>query len=211
VGHAHAVFATEKEVDSMKKHTKQMLWGGILFVIGGLFVPLIAWVVVFISIFNNRSLSMFLIPAVVEISIEKEGHYYLWNDYETVFEGKTYSVDKEIPRDITISLIDKSGTNKSAIVPDLSVSSSSFGSNKNSIGYFDLDKPGQYLLEVSGQSQPRVFSFGSELFSMKRIAAMFIIGSASVMTAILGFILIVTGLVNYFKDKKHTIPESITH
>jgi hypothetical protein len=195
----------------MKKHTKQILWGGILFVTGGFFIPLIIWIFVFISIFNNQSLSTFLIPAIIEVSIEKEGRYYLWNDYETVFEGKTYSVDEDIPHDITISLIDKSGIKKSDIIPDFSASSSSFGSNKKSIGYFDIDKPGQYLLEVSGQTQPRVFSFGSEVFSLKRLAAIFTIEAVFIMAAISGFILVVIGLVNYFKDKKQTIPESAPH
>jgi hypothetical protein len=195
----------------MKKHTKQMLWGGIIFVTGGLFAPLIIWVVVFISIFNNQSLSTFLIPAIVEISIEKEGRYYLWNDYETVFEGKTYSVDEEIPHDITISLMDKSGTKKSDIVPDFSTSSSSFGSNKKSIGYFDIDKPGPYLLEISGQTQPRVFSFGIEVLPLKRLAVILAIEAVFILAAISGFILVVIGLVNYFKDKKQTIPESIPH
>jgi hypothetical protein len=129
-----------------------MVWGGIIFLTGGLFVPLIIWVVVFISIYNNQSLSTFLIPAKVEISIEKEGRYYLWNNYETVFEGKIYSVDEDIPHEITISLIDKSGTKKSEFVPDFSTSSSNYGSNKKSIGYFDIDKPGQYFLEISGQT-----------------------------------------------------------
>ncbi len=180
----------------MKKHTKQILWGGVLFIAGGLLIPLIMWCFVFMSIFRTPLLSTFLIPASIEITIEKEGRYYLWNDYETVFEGKTYSVDKEIPQGIDIQLIGMKTSEKIAIHPDLSIYFSGFGSCQRSIGYFDITSPGTYLLEITSQTQPRIFSFGQNKFSLKLIISMFIIGGVSILVAVAGFILMLIGTVS---------------
>jgi len=37
------------------------------------------------------------VPGTQEVIIEKPGRYYLWNDFRTVYAGKSYDQSEHIP------------------------------------------------------------------------------------------------------------------
>lgn len=105
-----------------------------------------------------------LIPGSMHISVQEPGKYYLWDDYETVFKGRTYFHPEGLPGGLRITLMKVDSNEHIEIVGDSSFTSKRGSSSRRSIGYFDLLK-GEYLLKVQGDTEPRVFSFGQSVFT----------------------------------------------
>lgn len=155
----------------MKKGVGKIIGGGLLFLFGiaapfGLFIPL----------FFQGDDVVLLAPGSKEITVEKPGRYYLWNNYRAVFEGRSYSSGKELPAGLTFTLAAKEGIGSQApapaeqpagrtlpLHPDGSISASSGSGESVSIGYFEVVTPGSYLLEISGEAPQGVFTFGPTL------------------------------------------------
>jgi hypothetical protein len=97
------------------------------------------------------------VPGSVAASVEKPGRYYLWNDFRTVYEGRSYNRSEGIPDGIEIRVHDAEGQSLE-FVGDKSISSSSGSSSRNSIGYVQVGSPGQLKIEVSGGNEDRIFS-----------------------------------------------------
>ena len=189
----------------MKKPMKLLISGVILFV-GGIIAYAILMIYLFLPLWNvlicNDDIQ-FLIPGSVEIEIEDEGRYYLWNDYQTVYEGKTYSLPEEVPDNLIISLKTKDGALHYDIIGKTSISSSSYPTSKKSIGYFDITVPGDYILEVKGESKPRVFSFRQLNYDPVKFAMVLGIGGTVCLLIIFaGFALGVIAIVKMVKVKK---------
>ena len=81
----------------MKKHTKQIISGVALLILGGIIIPVILFVPIIWGLINEKPLATFIVPTEIEVSIEKEGKYYLWNNYRAIFEGRTYSSPETLP------------------------------------------------------------------------------------------------------------------
>lgn len=188
------------------KKLKTLLISGIILFGGGiiaytllmiyLYLPLLTFL-----IFNDDI--QFLIPGTVEIEIEDEGRYFLWNDYKTVYEGKTYSMPEEVPDNLIISMKTKDGALHYDIIGKTSISSSSFPTSKKSIGYFDITVPGDYILEVKGESKPRVFSFRQFNYDTVEFAMVLGIGGTACLLIIFaGFALGVVAIVKMVKAKR---------
>ena len=61
----------------MKRHTKQIVSGIALFVLGGIIIPAFFWGPIVFCLLTEKPLAKFIIPAMVEVADEKEGQYYL--------------------------------------------------------------------------------------------------------------------------------------
>jgi len=189
----------------MKKPKKLFISGIILFV-GGIIAYAILMIYLYLPLWTflicNDDIQ-FLIPGSVEIEIEDEGRYYLWNDYQTVYEGKTYSMPEEVPDNLIISLKTKDGALHYDIIGKTSISSSSYPTSKKSIGYFDITVHGDYILEVKGESKPRVFSFRQFNYDTLEFAMVLGIGGAVCFLIIFaGFAIGVVGVVKMVKAKR---------
>jgi putative Mn2+ efflux pump MntP len=183
----------------MKKGVKKIICGAIIFVIGML-MPF-AFI---IPLFFQDSGTTFCTPGSVEIKVEKPGRYYLWNNYYTVFEGRSYSFDKQLPGGMTFSLVDKKNGSDVPMQTGSGMSSESGSQKRASVGYFDLPEPGQYTLSVTGNKQARIFSFGKSLFgnTIFMIGGM-IIGFIFTFAAAIGaLILIILGIIDLVRDTK---------
>lgn len=143
-----------------------MISGVALFIAGGIIMPFVLLLSLVLALSTGGRDMQFLIPGSVEFTIEEPGKYYLWNDYRTIYEGETYSKPTELPDNLTISLRNEDWTVCVDIVPRNSISVSSFSSAKQSIGYFKIPEPGDYVLDVQGRCAPRVFSFGESGFDV---------------------------------------------
>lgn len=194
----------------MTDNTKKLAAGIVLFGLGGFVFPLVIVGAVVFYLMNEKPLAQFVIPAQIEVSIDKQGRYYVWNDYQTTFEGKTYVSSSGLPDNLAISLREKQTQTPLTFNSDLSIFLGFGKSLRSSIGYFEIVKPGVYSLEVSGETFPRVFSFGQFFLNLKKIAAIVIAGFVSVAIALWGFILALIGVVGLFKSKGRSGQELLT-
>ena len=183
----------------MKKHTKQIISGIVLFILGGIIIPSIFFGIILLFLLKEKPVATFIIPAEIEVTIQKEGRYYLWNDYQTVFEGRIYSMSEELPNGLEISLHKKTNNNLIEFVGDHSITSSTANSKKIAIGYFEIEQPAEYILSVSGETPPRVFSLGASFFNANLFIIAIIVFPLEMLMGIGGFILILIGIINLIK------------
>lgn len=186
----------------MKNHTKQIISGILLFILGGIIVPALFFGTIFLFLLTEKPVARFIIPAEIEVIIEKEGRYYLWNDYQTVFENRTYSMSKELPNGLEISLREKTNDNVVEFTEDQSIISSTANSRKIAIGYYEIKQPAKYILSVSGKTEPRVFSLGTSFFNANLFIIALIVFPLEMLMGIGGFVLIVIGIINLVKAGK---------
>ena len=158
--------------------------------------------ILFVYLLNEKPLAKFTIPGQAIVTIEKHGRYYLWNDYQTVFEGRSYSSSEELPGRLEISLLEKEAGDPIEFVSSQSITSSSGDSHKNSVGYFEVDEPGCYILSVFGETEPRVCSFGKSFFNTKSVLICMIVGLLEILMGIAGFGLVLVGIINLIKARK---------
>ena len=180
----------------MKPGLKTLIIGITLFILGGFVIPLLLILPIFL---NESSEQQFLIPGSKELSVEEPSRYYLWNDFQTVFEGKSFSRSENIPDGLEIAVTDGTGRTL-AFKGDTSISSSSGSSSKNSIGYVEVSEPSELLVTVTGASEERVFSFSESIFP-KIFLAIFSGGMASMLVTFIGFGLGVWGVIKLVRNK----------
>ena len=186
----------------MKKWSKQLVLGGILFVLGGMVIPSVLGVIIFMHAYNSKPLTQFAIPGHATVSVKEAGRYYLWNDYQTIFEGKTYSCSEDFPGGIEISLFENNTGIVVDFIPDQSISSSCGKACKNSIGYFDVDEPANYVLTVDGNTETRICSLDKAFFTLKKVLIFLTCFVFEMSIGITGFVFIVLGVINLCKSRK---------
>ncbi len=180
----------------MKPGLKTLITGIILFILGGFVIPFLLILPLFL---NQSANKQFLIPGSREVTVEKPGRYYLWNDFQTVYNGKSFSRSETIPDGLEIAVTDDTGKIL-AFNSDTSTSSSSGSSSKNSIGYVEVSNPSTLLISVSGDSEERVFSFAQSIFP-KMFLAILGGGTASLLIAFIGFGLGIWGVIKLVTNK----------
>ena len=139
-----------------------MIAGAVLFILGTVIVP-----VLFILplIFGKSDEVQFIVPGTFEAKTEKPGRYYLWNDFQTFYDGKSYNRSERIPDGMEIRIWNSDGT-QLHLVSDPSISSSNGNSAAKSIGFVEIEKPGKVKIAVTGGDQ-RVLSFApSKVFKI---------------------------------------------
>jgi hypothetical protein len=196
----------------MKKHTKQIVSGVILFIFGAMVIPTVFCVIAFMYSWANQPLARFVIPGSTFVTVEKESRYYLWNDYRTIYEGKTYSCSEDFPSGLEISLCATELLHESPLemtmgdpvefVSDQSITSSVGDSHQNSVGYFEVHEPGSYLLSVSGETGSRVCSFGTSIFNLRNVLIFLATFAVTMVTGLAGFLLVIIGILNLAKSRK---------
>ena len=100
----------------------------------------------------------FIAPSIQTINIEQAGTYALWNDYKINYNGKIYSKPEDLPDQTTISL--KINDKNIKMLKSWNSSSASGQHEKLEVGRYCIEVPGTYILEISGLTEDRVFSFG---------------------------------------------------
>ncbi|HSC93883.1 MAG TPA: hypothetical protein VLC73_02840 [Burkholderiales bacterium] len=103
--------------------------------------------------------TQFLAPGRHALTL-KAGHYVVWNDHVTVFEGRSYHSSKVLPDGLQVTVTGSEGA-----VPVRSASGATYkGSNTERVAVmqFDVARPGRYEIAVLGNFQPRVFSVGPD-------------------------------------------------
>jgi len=180
----------------MKPGLKTLIIGIVLFVLGGFVIPFLLILPLFLNKPDNQQ---FLIPGSKEVTVEKVGRYYLWNDFQTVYDGKSFSRSENIPDGLEIIVTDDAGKTL-PFKSDTSTSSSSGSSSKNSIGYVEVSNQGKLMVSVSGDSEERVFSFSRSIFP-KMFLTILGGGAASLLMAFIGFGIGIWGAIKLARNK----------
>ncbi len=168
---------------------------GIILCAAAFIVPL-TLVIPMISALANGTVE-FEAPGELEVTVEEPGRHYVYHEYVIVFKGRSYSRDKGLPDGVTFSLTGAESGESFPMQTDSSFSFSTGERQNVSVGYFEVEQPGDYILRIGGLDEPRIFSFGPALF--ENFASFFvqlIVGFMLVIaTMIAGILLIVFGII----------------
>jgi hypothetical protein len=138
----------------------QTLVAGLLIAAAGLLVlPAILLRPVFTSALERTQLVRFIGPGEATFKVEEAGDYYLWNDYSTVFQGKTYTRSAELPPGFEVSFHTSDGK-MIELEPRRDIYFDLGDEAKRSVGSVTLEQSGELKVEIGGNFSPRVFSFG---------------------------------------------------
>ncbi|HEY0549929.1 MAG TPA: hypothetical protein VGF13_10030 [Verrucomicrobiae bacterium] len=132
-------------------------------------------------VLNQPKPVQFLAPGPFDFTATQPGKHVLWHEYDTIFNGVTYS-SNALPSGLTINCRDAiSGTNLS-IRADRGSTISTLNVRRESVAAVDIPAPGRYLVSVEGSIQPVLFSFGPAILG-KFFAAIF--GAVPIVFALL--------------------------
>jgi uncharacterized membrane protein len=120
-------------------------------------VALIAWFVLTL----DRG-EQFLGPGRHTAAFDKPGTYLVWNDYRTVFHGRSYDETETLPSGVQITVRELDSGNALAVSASLGASSNLGDTARNSVAQFEIARPGRYEIIVEGDFPQRVFSASRE-------------------------------------------------
>ena len=170
---------------------------GVGLILAGIVVP----VLLILQLLHHRSQDVqFKAPGTIEVTVTNAGRYYLWNDYQTVYEGKVYDRSEQVPDGFEVHIRDEGG-HEVEFHNDMSASSSTGSNSRKSIGYVEVEQPAKFEISVSGLREDRVLSFSQ--LGFLRLFLTIACTSLSVVLGIGGgFILVVVGLIRLLIQKR---------
>ena len=194
----------------MKKGIGKIILGVAIFV-----ASIILPAIIIVSMVMARvETTKFKAPGSMQVNIEASGKYSLSNNFTTIYQGKSYSYSAELPDGMNFSLTNNN-TGKSVPMQTGFSSTTTSGNEKSkSIGYFEVTTPGQYTVSVTGNKQPRIFSFGK---NQPLVVYGFILIGAFLLVPIsfvVGIILVIFGILNLVKGNNpqtRTAPPAQSH
>jgi len=99
----------------------------------------------------------FVVPGELTVTIEEPGKYTLWNETNSVHNGRLYPGSTELPGSLEIRVSD-AFTGSTIPLRSSSSARETFGSTeRTAISDIIFDRPGEYRIEVSGRFSERVF------------------------------------------------------
>jgi len=182
----------------MKTGAKTIITGIFLIVLGAFVIPL---TVILSLILDDSNEKEFKIPVTTVITIKEPGRYYLWNEYQTIFNGISYNRSKSIPDGIEIKIKSQKTGESYNFISNSSISSNNNSSSRNSIGYVDIQNVGNIDIEIAGGNEERIFSFSQ--FDLWDIFGLILGGiGLSMITCLSGVGLTIWGIINVSKSNK---------
>ena len=154
----------------------------------------------------------FLVPGTAQLTVQEPGRYYLWNKYQSIYQGQNYQRSRTLPDGITIEIRNRTTGQPLEFISDTSTSSTIGNSAKNSIGYVKIETPTDLEIEVAGTTEERVFSFSpSNLTTIfATIAGTCCLSTIFILAAITLIIIGIVKLVRSNKTNQTNPPQSIT-
>jgi hypothetical protein len=176
---------------------KKIVIGIILFILGAFIIPL---TLVLTVVSNLPAEKQFKIPGTAQVTIDEPGRYYLWNNYQTLFEGKSYNRSERLPDGIEIKITDASTGEPFDFTTSLSISSTSGSNSKNSIGYIEVQNAADISIEVAGGNNERIFSF-SQSRLLELIGLILACVLLSTVSALSGVGITIWGIISLVRKK----------
>lgn len=135
---------------------------------------LIAWAVV-----TYDEGHQFLAPGrqVLELGT---GRHVVWNDYRTIFEGRSFDASRTLPSGVEITVTEVGSGRPVALRRAGSSTFTSANTERAAVVEFETARPGRFEIAVQGNFPPRVFSVGPD---MVRLLLLAIFGSLGLLFA----------------------------
>lgn len=171
----------------MKPGTKRIIAGALLVFIGVVVVPMALILPLFGT---DTGQTRFRVPGSIRVDVDEPGRYYLWNEYKTIFDGKTYNRSQSLPDGLVIRIFNADTGRPIPFETDTNISSTTGARASNAIGYIDLEQPGTVVIDVSGGDQERIFFFSRSILQtlMMRVFGS-VVGAMAGLLAGLGLII----------------------
>ena len=131
--------------------------GALAFASTAAIAAIVAWLV-----FAPNERQQFLAPGRHTMELAGPASYLIWNDYRTVFEGRSYADTDELPAGARLSVLEKASGRKLATHPNTHVNVSDEDTKRHSVAQFRTEQPGHYEIIVEGDFPPRVLSAGRD-------------------------------------------------
>ena len=116
-------------------------------------IALVAWFVL-----NLDKGAQFLGPGRHAVEFDKPGTYVVWNDYRTVFRGRSYDESESLPSGVLVLVRDVASGKALEVAPSHGASSSIGNVARKSVAKFEIAIPGRYEIIIEGDFPARVFS-----------------------------------------------------
>lgn len=187
----------------MKFGTKILLTGILLTIAGIFVVPYLFIMPLFESKYPEIT---FKAPGEETIEVIAPGRYYLWNDYQTFFDGQAYNNSKQLPSGTRIKIMDDESGKEMTFVSDSAISLSVGNKAQNSIGYVEVTDEKSLKIEVSQNSEERILTFAKSRF-MDIVGTLISTGIFATILASSGIAMIIWGLVRMSSKEKPEIEE----
>lgn len=174
----------------MKKGMKLLIVGAIFGLLGIVVIPS---VMVFSFLLNQPEHHQFKVPGETTVKVEEPGRYYLWDDFETIYENQSYVRRPGIADGLIIYFKDEKGRYLD-FERDVSMSSESLGEHRKSIGYVHVEEPGEITIQIKGNMEERIFSISRSWF-LRFFLTMMLGVTSSVIVGIIGIVMCIVGVV----------------
>jgi len=190
----------------MKRGVKTLVAGCLLAIVGCAVIPI--GLALSFLVYNDHA-DQFVVPGTTQIQADQPGRYYLWNDYQTVYQGTSYNESETIPGGMNISVTDDQGK-QLAFISDTTISTTRGSSASNSIGYVEVKQPGKLDVSVSGNLNRRVFSMSQ--FSFFKVFGLIAGGACiSILLFVGGAGIGVWGLIKLLQRPAQNTPHNPDH
>src|SRR6476620_4714758 len=147
------------DLDSVTPRRKWYIMAVLMILAGIILIP----AAIIIPVLSSPKPVAFIVPGSRDFNLTLPGKYVLWHNYDTIFEGKTYS-SNALPGGLLLQISNVTARSIVPLVPDQSTAVSSGNDARRSIATFTITNSGQYLLSVRGTAPEMVFSFGKSVF-----------------------------------------------
>jgi uncharacterized membrane protein len=107
----------------------------------------------------------FVVPGSHSFVVQEPGKHLVWNDFRTIFQGRTYDVPERLPDGLRIRVTEAVSGHSVEVSSSRGASSNTAEAERVSIASFDAPAPGRYEIVVDGTFDPRVFSVGPNILS----------------------------------------------
>mgnify|MGYP005857879765 CR=1 FL=1 len=176
----------------MKGAKIKLMLGIVLLVVGGFAVP----AGFLIPAFNTPNEEViFESPGQAKLNVEAPGRFYLWHNYRTIQDGRQVVRNKHLPNGMTFEVIRADDGSTLTFEPRSSMTTEMGGSASRSIGYVDVESPGEFRIAVrGGDDQTRIMSFSRSRFMIFLRAIGFSVLSLAVLGSA-GMVLLIIGIV----------------
>jgi hypothetical protein len=171
----------------------------VLFIVGVVCVPL-----AIVKTISRESVDLvqFKVPGTAMAFVDAPGRYYVWHDYDAIYEGQSYRSSTELPNDLKIELIGTGGV-PLEFVSDSSTNLTLNNHSRKSVGYVEVPEAGQVTIKVNGDVERVLFSFSA--FSFGHFFGLIVKGVICAgVSALLGLGLMIWGIVKWVKSSKKT-------
>lgn len=121
--------------------------------------------------------TQFLVPGSVTITVESPGTYVLWDEVATFFENKRYLSSDELPGGMEIRISDAQADRTFSFSPSQGGTETNGSVKRRSLGDVYLDRPGVYVIGVSG-------NFAERVFYVRRSAVLTVLSGIAIVAAL---------------------------